>query len=186
MENNSLSDLQDLIISRAKVVHMYYLYGDKNYLVDLLINENKELGRKLEEGTTSSVYYEPNDTDHRANVIGLALEYPKGFENVLKEYDSKWCALIASLIYAITVDGIKYERGMLSHLYETYIVETTSSGRPDEDLENFANRILELTELIKTDIGLIKDNLEDGQKFTVIDIIYTSEVDIELLYIKWI
>lgn len=184
MENNSLSDLQDLIISRAKVVHMYYLYGDKNYLVDLLINENKELGHKLEEGTTSSVYYEPNDTDYRANVIGLALEYPKGFESVLKEFDSKWCALISSLIYAITVDGIKYERGMLSHLYETYIVEMSPSGHPDEDLEDWANRLLELTELIKTDIGLIRDSLEDDQELTIIDVIYTSEVDVELLYIQ--
>lgn len=183
MENNSLSDLQDLIISRAKVVHPYYLYGDKNYLVDLLVTENNELGSKLEEGTTSSVYYEPNDTDHRANVIGLALEYPKGFESVLKEFDSKWCALISSLIYAITVDGIAYERGMLSHLYETYIVEMSPSGRPDEDLEDFANRLLELTELIKTDIGLIKDSLEDNQELTIIDVIYTSEVDVELLYI---
>lgn len=185
MENNNLTDLEDLILNRAKLVHTYYLYGDKTYLVDLLINENKELDNELEEGTSSSVYYEPNETDHRANVIGLALDYPKGFESILKEYDSKWCALIASLIYAITVDGVKYERGILSHLYETYVIEMAPSGRPDEDLENFANRILELIELIKTDIGLIKDNLEDGQKFTVIDIIYTSEVDVELLYIKW-
>lgn len=184
MENKSLTDLQDLILSRAKVVHPYYLYGDKNYLVDLLIGEYNELGNKLEEGTTSSVYYEPNDTDHRANVIGLALEYPKGFESVLKEFDSKWCALISSLIYAITVDGIAYERGMLSHLYETYIVEMSPSGRPDEDLEDFANRLLELTELIKTDIGLIRDSLEDDKELTIIDIIYTSEVDVELLYIQ--
>ena len=81
MDNNKLTDLEDLILSRTKVVHPYYLYGDKNYLVDLLVTENNELGSKLEEGTTSSVYYEPNDTDHRANVIGLALEYPKGFES---------------------------------------------------------------------------------------------------------
>lgn len=188
MNTPLLSSEEQIILRRCAQVFPYYKYGEDEFLVTQLSRTNSKLAEELEKGLvlTSSIWYEvfEGGTEERRHVIDRTLQYPYGFMYALQQNEARWCSLVSALLYTLVTECIEYKEGMLSNLYECHIAEITPTNKPDKDLENWVKTgILKLVEIIKADIQELKESLEGNEKITILDVVYVSEVEIELVYI---
>ena len=188
MNTPLLSSEEQIILRRCSQVSPYYKYGRDEFLIDHLSRTNSKLAEELANGLvlTSSIWYEvyEGETEERVRVIDHSLQYPHGFMYALQCNEARWCSLVSALLYTLVTECIEYREGILSNLYECYIAEITPTNKPDKDLENwFKTGILNLIEFIKQDIKELKESLTTNEKINILDVEYTSEVFIKLVYI---
>ena len=181
-----LSSKEQLIIRRCNQTSSYYLYGENKFYAQQLAKINPKL---IEESdcdfiSTDLLYYERCDeNEKRSKLTERALEYPNGFRSMLRFNNTKWCTLIGAFLYTLATECLEYKEGMLSNLYEYYIAEITPTNRPDKGLEHwFKTGVLELVKLIQEDLKELKEDLYKDEKIVILDVAYTSEIDIKVVY----
>ena len=181
-----LSSEEQLIIRRCNQTSSYYLYGETQFYARQLAKTNPKQAKESDYDFVfpELLYYERCDeNEKRAKLIMNTIEYPNGFRSMLRFNNTKWCTLMGALLYILTTECLEYKEGMLSNLYEYYIAEIIPTNRPDKGLEHwFKTGALELVKLIQEDLKDLKEDICKDQKIVVLDVVYTSEIDIKVVY----